>query len=45
MTQLTPDALLLIPAYLLVAIAGFALCRHLGEGQKRACDGNSNDYW
>ncbi|MEV8309980.1 hypothetical protein AB0P36_22165 [Streptomyces flavidovirens] len=34
-TQLTPDALLLIPAYLLVAIAGFALRRRLGQRQKR----------
>ncbi|WP_028812753.1 hypothetical protein [Streptomyces flavidovirens] len=32
--QLTPDALLLILTYLLVAIAGFALCRRLGQRQE-----------
>ena len=28
----TPDAVLLVPAYLLVAAAGFALCRRAGRG-------------
>ncbi|MFI0821010.1 type II CAAX prenyl endopeptidase Rce1 family protein [Streptomyces sp. NPDC021098] len=28
----TPDAVLLVPAYLVVAVAGFALCRWAGQG-------------